>query len=64
MTELKVSNMHCENCVKRITGALTKAKLDFTVSLADKTVTIEGDETAVKTAITELDDLGFEATQD
>jgi len=53
--------MHCEMCVKRITSALTNAKLNFSVSLGDKTVKIDGDENAVKTAIAELDDIGFEA---
>jgi len=53
--------MHCEMCVKRITDALTKTNLTFEVSLAEKTVTVDGDEACVKTAIDELDDLGFEA---
>jgi copper chaperone len=61
MTVLNVPDMHCEMCVKRITNALTAAKLNFTVSLKDKTVSIDGDESAVKTAVSELDDLGFEA---
>ena len=56
--------MHCENCVKRITNTLNDAKLSFSVSLQDKTVRIDGDENAVKTAISALDDLGFEAKQD
>ena len=61
MTELNVPDMHCETCVKRITNALTEAKLNFFVSLEDKTVRIDGDEDAVKKAISELDDLGFNA---
>ena len=64
MTQLKVPDMHCENCVKRITNTLNDAKLSFSVSLQDKTVRIDGDENAVKTAISALDDLGFEAKQD
>lgn len=64
MTQLKVPDMHCENCVKRITNALNDAKLHFSVSLQDKTVTIDGDENAVKAAISALDDIGFETTQD
>lgn len=59
MTEIKVPDMHCENCVKRITKALTDANLDFSVSLENKTVSIDGDESALKQAILELDDLGF-----
>lgn len=64
MTQLKVPDMHCENCVKRITNALNDAKLSFSVSLRDKTVSIDGDENAIKTAISSLDDIGFEAKQD
>lgn len=63
MTTLKVSDMHCEKCVERITKALTAADLKFEVSLEDKTVLIDGCEHCVKTAIEELDDLGFEAVE-
>ena len=61
MIILNVPEMHCENCVRRITEALTAAKLKFSVSLADKTVLIDGDDTAVSLAVSELDDLGFSA---
>ena len=61
MTTLKVPEMHCEHCVKRITDALNAAGLKFSVSLADKSVTIDGCDHCVKTAIEELDDLGFTA---
>lgn len=33
MTTIKVPDMMCENCVKRITNALTAAELKFQVSL-------------------------------
>lgn len=56
---ISVPNMHCDACVKRITNALTKAGLKFTVSLDDKTVAINGCEHCLKTAISELEDLGF-----
>ncbi len=61
MTVLKVEDMHCNMCVERITKALNAAELKYEVSLEDKTVTIDGCEHCVKTAIEELDDLGFEA---
>lgn len=61
MTVLKVPDMHCEKCVSRITNALNEAKLKFTVSLADKTVTVEGGDADVEKARSELDDLGFTA---
>ena len=59
MTKIAVPDMMCENCVKRISNALQAAKLTFTVSLADKTVTIGGCQNCVKTAVGELEDLGF-----
>lgn len=54
--------MHCEMCVKRITNTLNEAGLKFEVSLSDKTVKVDGSDEDVKKAITELDDIGFEAT--
>ena len=59
MKTISVPDMMCENCVKRITNALTAAELKFTVSLADKTVAIDGCDNCVKTAMGELEDLGF-----
>ena len=59
MTKISVPDMMCENCVKRITNALTEADLKFSVSLEEKTVTIDGCENCVKTAVSELEDLGF-----
>lgn len=59
MTKIAVPDMMCENCVKRISNALQAAELTFTVSLADKTVTIDGCQNCVKTAVGELEDLGF-----
>ena len=61
MFKISVPDMMCENCVKRITSALTEAQLKFEVSLADKTVSIDGCQNCLKTAINELDDLGFSA---
>ena len=59
MTTIKVPDMMCENCVKRITNALTEAELKFQVILEDKTVTVDGCEHCVATALSELEDLGF-----
>ena len=59
MTKIAVPDMMCENCVKRITNALTEADLKFSVSLEENTVTIDGCENCVKTAVSELEDLGF-----
>ena len=59
MPTIKVPDMMCENCVKRITNALTEAELKFEVSLADKTVSIDGCQHCLQTAMGELEDLGF-----
>ena len=59
MTTIKVPDMHCNNCVKRITNALNEAELKFEVSLENKTVTIDGCDHCVATAMSELEDLGF-----
>ena len=60
MKVIKVEDMHCEKCVERITKLLTEEGLTFEVSLADKTVTIDGCDHCLKTALEALDDLGFE----
>lgn len=59
MTTISVPDMMCENCVKRITNALSEAELKFEVNLANKTVTIDGCEHCISTACSELEDLGF-----
>lgn len=59
MTTISVPDMMCENCVKRITNALTEAELKFSVELESKTVTIDGCQHCVRTAVEELEDLGF-----
>ena len=61
MKTIYVPEMMCQNCVRRITEALTEAKLDITVDLDTKTVSINGCENCLQTAINELDDLGFSA---
>ena len=60
MAVIKVEDMHCEKCVARITKIMEEEGLDFSVSLSDKTVTINGCEHCVKKALDALDDLGFE----
>ena len=59
MKTISVPDMMCENCVKRITKALTNADLKFQVSLESKAVTIDGCDNCLKTAVEELEDLGF-----
>lgn len=56
---IRVPDMMCENCVKRITNALGAAGVDFSVSLEQKSVEVRGGDRAVQTAMTELEELGF-----
>jgi len=62
MITLNVPEMHCNKCVDRIGKALEEAKLSYSISLEEKTVSIEGCENCVNTAISIMDDLGFSAT--
>lgn len=59
MNVIHVPDMMCENCVRRITKALTDADLKFSVDLPAKTVTVEGCGQCLQTALSELEDLGF-----
>ena len=61
MITIKVPEMMCQNCVRRITDALNAAQLKFSVELESKTVTIDGCQHCVATAVSELEDLGFSA---
>lgn len=61
MVVLSVPEMHCENCVKRISDALTEAGIRFEISLEKKTVSIDSGNESIQTAIAALDDLGFDA---
>lgn len=62
MTTLHVEEMSCNHCVERIGKALSAAGIEHSIDLASKTVTINGCENCVKTAVEELDDIGFTAT--
>lgn len=57
--KILVDDMHCEKCVARINKALEETGIKFSVDLASKTVTVDGCEHCLKTAMTELEDLGF-----
>ena len=59
MFTISVPDMMCQNCVKRITNALNEAELKFSVELENRTVTIDGCQHCLKTAMEELEDLGF-----
>ena len=59
INKISVPDMHCENCVKRINNALEETGIKFTVDLQTKTVTVDGCEHCLNTALSELEDLGF-----
>lgn len=57
--KISVEDMHCERCVERITKALDETGINFKVDLENRTVTVDGCENCLKSALTELEDLGF-----
>lgn len=57
--KISVPDMHCNKCVERINKALNETGISFEVSLDSKTVTVDGCEHCLKTALSELEDLGF-----
>lgn len=63
MKTFRCEEMMCEGCVGRIRKALDAAEIKNTVTLADKTVTIEGCSACEAKAVEILDDLGFSAVE-
>lgn len=63
MMTMKVEGMMCEGCVKRVVEGLKEAGIIAEVSLENKTVSFEGDESVVKKATSEIEDLGFEVVK-
>ncbi|NLL91406.1 MAG: heavy-metal-associated domain-containing protein [Ruminococcaceae bacterium] len=59
MKTLKVEQMHCINCVNRISSAFKTEKIGFEISLENRIVRV--DDGKVNLAIELLDDLGFDA---
>lgn len=57
--KILVPDMQCENCALRISEALKCAKIDATVELESKIVTVNGCENCYNTAFSEIYDLGF-----
>ncbi len=60
MKTLKVEEMHCMNCVNRISSALRAEAIEFEIELEEKIVRVEPEN--VERAIDLLDDLGFTAS--
>lgn len=57
--KILVSDMHCSKCAERITNAFSLENLDFSINLNEKTIILNGSEENLKTALSELEDLGF-----
>ena len=57
--KIKVEDMHCGHCVARIDNALNEIGIKHQINLEEKTVIIDGCEHCLKTAISEIEDLGF-----
>ena len=62
MTVLNIKEMSCNHCVQRINTLLENLSIKHTISLDDKTVTIDGSQNEVNRVIEELDDIGLTAT--
>ena len=60
MKTLKVEEMHCMNCVNRISSALKTEGIKFEIELEEKIIRIDPEK--VDLVIDILDDLGFTAT--
>ena len=62
-----VVNMHCENCVNKLTDNLSfiKGVEDFKISLAKKTISLKFDPSKVeeKTFVETIEKLGYTATK-
>jgi len=61
MTTLKVNNMRCEHCVKRINEALDKANIKHKIDLSNKTVKVEADKLKLLEVFDILESIGYEA---
>lgn len=57
--KILVPDMHCEHCVKRIDNALKETGINYTINLDSQTVTVDGCEKCLSTALNEIYDLGF-----
>lgn len=60
---LNIEGMHCEGCVKRVKEGLANVGIQAEVSLEEKTVDFEGDESLKAKVIEEIEDLGFEVVE-
>lgn len=57
--EIKVEDMMCHNCVKRITSVLESLNVQGSCDLQNKIVTVDCDENKIQSIVDEIYDLGF-----
>ncbi len=62
MTTLYIKEMSCNHCVQRIGALLSELNLEHTISLEEKTVSVDTVSMDLTDIINELDDIGFTAT--
>ena len=62
MTNLNVKEMSCNHCVQRIGALLDELNVKHTISLEEKTVSVDPTSMDIINVINELDDIGFTAT--
>lgn len=62
MKTLHIKEMSCNHCVQRIGALLDDLHVKHTISLEDKTVTVDTENVELEKVIDELDDIGFTAT--
>lgn len=61
MITLRVPDMMCSNCVRRITKALEAEGMKFTVSLGKKTVELDEGAEKVPAAVAALEAAGYKS---
>ncbi len=60
MVKVSVPDMMCEKCAARIEKAAAKTGIACTVSLADKTVTVDGCEKCAEKVCAAIKEAGYE----
>lgn len=54
-----VEGMNCENCVRHISEELDNTRINYTISLEDKSVVVEGDNDAIHAAKNAIRQAGY-----
>lgn len=54
-----VDDMSCERCVEKIAQELDNTRVDYSISLATKSVTVEGTNDAIHAAMSAIQRAGY-----